>query len=158
MLDAYRVLGYTLDVVESPEALLYGGQHVETVQCANGHSTDGLLGHVVQFSDANPDVRGARAINFSRKEGDFLRCGDTLSIEVDVDPTFAPTRKYKIIWLIANVGGPRIEGSKFVLTLGEKYVSTHFTAVCRVISDKGWHRLGDHDDQIDIVYRVLPPV
>jgi hypothetical protein len=50
-----------------------------------------------------------------------------------------------------------MRGPKFVLLLEERYVSTRFCAVCRIISNARWHKLGTHDDQIDIAYRVLPP-
>jgi hypothetical protein len=96
-------------------------------------------------------------LDYSQDAAAHLRCGDTISTEVDVDPSFHPTT-YDVRWLIANIGGPTTEGTKFTLLLTERYVSTRFCVVCQVISRAGWHKLGTHDDQIDIAYRVLPPV
>ena len=115
-----------------------------------------LLGHAVSFSVTDRLPAGPGMLDYSRDDKAILYCGDTLSIEVEVDPTFDPST-YEIEWLIANIGGPRIVGPKFVLFLEERYVSIRFCVVCRIATTANWHKLGTHDDQIDIAYRVLPP-
>ncbi|HEY3622381.1 MAG TPA: hypothetical protein VGL12_08290 [Roseiarcus sp.] len=113
------------------------------------------LGHVYSFATKHDDS-GFKMVDFSRDGKSILRCGDTLSIEIEVDPTFDPS-SYEIEWLITNIGGPRMTGNKFVLFLEERYISVRFCAVCRIVSKANWHKLGTHDDQMDIAYRVLPP-
>jgi hypothetical protein len=155
--DAYRVLCYSLDIISALQTY-YRGQNMQQqfnvptvirIVDSFGHAVDrsGLIGH--------PD--GPAMLDYSRDEQSYLRSGDTLSIEVDVDPSFDPA-SYEIKWLISNVGGPIIYGRKFTLPLTERYVSTRFCAVCHVISNASWHKLGTHDDQIEIAYRVLPPL
>jgi NADPH-dependent 2,4-dienoyl-CoA reductase/sulfur reductase-like enzyme len=115
------------------------------------------LGHVVTRSSLIGHPDWPAMLDYSRDDKSYLRSGDTISIEVDVDPSF-DAASYEIKWSIANIGGPNISGHKFTLLLTDKYVSVRFTAVCRVTSNATWHKLGTHDDQIDIAYRVLPPL
>jgi hypothetical protein len=115
------------------------------------------LGHVVYLSSSSRNPDGPAIVDYSQDEKSYLRCGDSISITAEVDPTFRPDQ-YEVEWLIANVSGPRTTGEKFQMVLSERYVSTRFCVVCRVISNKNWHKLGDCDEQIDIAYKVLPPI
>jgi hypothetical protein len=154
--DAYRVLCYTHDFIQSIKA---HNEAMNTQQQFNAPRIIRVidsLGHAVSFSSANRHPDGPGMLDYSSDGRAVLYCGDTLSIEVDVDPTFDPST-YEINWLIANIGGPPMQGPKFVLLLEQRYVSTRLCVVCRVTSNAKWHKLGSHDDQIDIAYRVLPP-
>lgn len=155
--DAYRVLCYSQDVIASLKTYyrINGMQNQYNVPTAI-RVTDSL-GHEVVLSDSNRHPVGSAMIDFSQEARAHLRCGDTISIEVDVDPSFDPD-SYDVRWTIANVGGPTIIGPKFSLVLTEHYVSTRFCVVCNIISKASWHKIGSVDDQIDIAYRVLPPI
>jgi len=154
--DAHRVLCYTLDVIEALKDYYAKQNMAQQYNVPTVIRVTDSLGHVVYLSTANRHPGGFAMIDYSNDASAYLRCGDTLSIDVEVDPTFDP-KEYEVEWLIANVGGPKIPGPKFHLLLTEHYVSTRFCAVCRVTSNKSWHKLGNSDDQIDIAYRVLPP-
>jgi hypothetical protein len=154
--DAYRVLCYTLDVTEALKAYYTKLNMEQQYNVPTVIRIVDSLGHMVHLSTANRHPTGSAIVDFSNDVSGYLRCGDTLSIDVEVDPTFNPN-EYQVNWLISNVGGPQIIGTKFQLYLAERYVSTRFCAVCHVRSNKSWHKMGDFDDQIDIAYRVLPP-
>lgn len=155
--DAYRVLCYSMDVVEGLK-IYYAHNNM-----ANLYNVPTIvrildsLGHVVYLSSSNRHPDGPAMVDYSQDEKSYLRCGDSISITVEVDPAFSPDQ-YEVEWLIANVGGPRITGEKFQMVLSDRYVSTRFCVVCRVISNKNWHKIGSCDDQIDIAYKVLPPI
>lgn len=155
--DAYRALCYSHDVIQSIKNYYKAMNMQQQFNVPTIVRVADSLRHSVSFSATNRNPEGFGMLDYSRDNRVILCCGDTLSIEVEVDPTFDPST-YDIEWLIANVGGPRMRGPKFVLLLEERYVSTRFCAVCRIISNANWHKLGTHDDQIDIAYRVLPPV
>jgi hypothetical protein len=85
-----------------------------------------------------------------------LTIGETLGIEIEVDPTFDPA-SYKVQWRTGGLTGDRSEGRRFSLVIAERHVTSLFVVNCTVISDKTWHRYGSFDDQLNIAYRVLPP-
>jgi hypothetical protein len=154
--DAYRILTYSLDIIrslkehyiETHKAQLYNTPTVIRVTDSLGRSFD--------LSSVGQSAEAFTMLDSSNDPSAYLRCGDRLSIEVEVDPSFDAS-EYQIEWLISNIGGPRMTGPKFELLLTERYVTSRFCVVCRVISNKEWHRAGTHDHQIDIAYRVLPP-
>lgn len=155
--DAYRVLCYSMDVVESLKS------YYARVNMENLYNVPTVvkildsLGHVFYPSSSNRNPDGSAILDYSRDEESYLRCGDSISITAEIDPAFS-SDQYKVEWLIANLGGPNITGDKFHIFLSDRYVSTRFCVVCRVISNQSWHKLGTCDDQIDIAYKVLPPI
>ena len=152
--DAYRVLCYTHDVIQSIKDYYKAVNMAQLFNAPTIIRVTDSLGHDRPLSDPNRTV--AAILDFSRDNKDFLHCGDTLSIEVDIDPTFDAST-YGIRWLIANTNNPTVQhGTKFVLRLEEHHVAAQFTVVCHVTSNAKWHKLGTHDDQIDFIYCVLP--
>jgi hypothetical protein len=157
--DAYRVLCYSMDVVQSLKDYYSSVGKAQEYNVPTVIRVSDSLGHVRNLGQGNRPPHGSAMVDYSNDQSSYLRSGDTLSLEVEIDPSF-DTSEYDIRWGIANatVIPPRITGKKFTLTLTEAYVSTRFCAVCWVTSKKGWHKLGSFDDQVDIAYRVLPPV
>ena len=152
--DALRILCYSEDVISALKAdFQRRGLHQQFNVPTIIRVTDSL-GHVAMLSANRP--HGA-IVDYSTDAAAQLRCGDTLSIEVGIDPSFDPDT-YDVEWLTSNIGGPVQRGPKFTLNLTERYVSTRLTLVCRVTSKSAWHKLGTIDDQLDIAYRVLPPL
>lgn len=155
--DAHRILCYTMDVVASLKSYYARVNVAQQFNVPTVIRVSDSLGQVSYLSGPTRTATGFTMLDYSRDEGTFLRCGDTLSIEVDVDPTF-DSKEFEIEWVVANISAPMVSGRKFVLVLTERYVATRFCVSCRVISNKSWHKLGTHDDQIDIAYRILPPL
>ena len=153
---AYRVLCYSMDVVEALKDYYARISMAEQYNVPTVIKVSDSLGRVEHLSGSNRHPNGPAMIDYSNDASAYLRCGDTISIEVEVDPAF-DAEDYDIEWLISNIGGPKTVGPKFSLVLIDRYVSTRFCVVCRVTSKKAWHKLGTFDDQIDIAYRVLPP-
>jgi hypothetical protein len=89
----------------------------------------------------------------AQRNGD-LHVGDSLLIEVEVDPSFS---NFSIHWLILSTNEVG-DGSPLHLEIGTKHVGTVMIARIRVKSAEEWHRFGDSDDYIDLRYRVLPPI
>jgi hypothetical protein len=87
-----------------------------------------------------------------------LRPGDTLTIEVDVDPSFS-AESYSLTWNAGHTQSTENTGlKKAVIHIGLKHVSETFIVRCTLMSNQEWHRHGTHDDTIAIFYKVLPPV
>lgn len=158
MHEICRVLCYSMDVIEGLKSYY---SRVSMSQLYNVPTVIRVwdsLGHEEYLTRSNRDLDGPTARDYSRDKSAYLQSGDTLWIEVDVDPTF-DEQDYDIEWHVSNIGDSMTQvGRRFVLQLSERYVSTRFCAVCYLTSKKNWHRLGLFDDQIDMTYKVLPPV
>lgn len=125
---------------------------------------------IIQFTDskgnsffdsqisAGRNNTGRSHINL-QKTGNELSPGDTLRIEIEIDPSFN-SNEYEIFWTYSgNISTPLLpSGETFTLQINESHVREDFTVYCTVISNKKWHRLGDCDDSISITCRVLPPI
>ena len=84
----------------------------------------------------------------------YLRPGDILSLEVEVDPSYTDA-KYQF-----RFGGARDYSydNKLVYTIRNHDVSARKTIHCQVRSDKAWHKTFNLDDQITLFYKVVPPI
>jgi hypothetical protein len=83
--------------------------------------------------------------------------GDTLTIEIEVDPSFNP-REYIVKW---NPGitfsEPIPNGCKAVLKITTKQICQQLGIGCWVITNNDWHRInGRYDDSLLLFYKVLP--
>jgi len=89
----------------------------------------------------------------------YLQPGDTLGIEIEIDPTF-DTSSYSIEWDINSIF-PAIEyknKTKISIEIKEMNVGIIFRVRCKIISTKNWHKHVGYDDRIQISYKVLPPL
>lgn len=89
----------------------------------------------------------------------LLRPGDTLVIEVEVDPSFAPDT-YTFAWSSAKgLGSPAPTGPRVVIPITNKHVGQQFDVQCRLTTTNEWHRMHmGADDFLMLYYKVLPPV
>lgn len=88
----------------------------------------------------------------------YLRPGDTLGIEIEIDPSFNPS-SYTIEWLINNrIINEYNNNTKISFDIEVKHVGSIFSVDCQIISNKIWHKHGIRDDYIKIFYKVLPPL
>ena len=96
---------------------------------------------------------------FFDKPNMFLRPGDTLTLELEIDPSFDPS-SYKLTWGSAKGFSTFIpDGSKAVIAITNKQVSQRFDIHCRLTTNKEWHRMQmGADDFLMLYYKVLPPL
>jgi len=89
----------------------------------------------------------------------YLQPGDTLGIEIEIDPSFNPS-SYTIEWDINSIY-PAIKyknKTKISIEIKEMNVGIFFRVRCKIISTKNWHKHVGYDDRIQISYKVLPPL
>jgi hypothetical protein len=84
-----------------------------------------------------------------------LQVGQILNVEIEVDPTFDPT-SYVVTWQhrLIEIG----RGALLNIPITISHVGETCLFECYVTSSKDWHRYGHWDDQLSLIYRVLPPV
>ena len=87
----------------------------------------------------------------------FLRPGEILTAEVEVDSSFA-TEEYSIRWRALLTGQTLSDKQKMILHITERDVNQQFVISCQLTSSKSRHRLGSlGDDWLQLTYRILPP-
>jgi hypothetical protein len=102
---------------------------------------------------------GGIMANFLDEPRFFLRPGDVLTIEVEVDQSFNEA-DYIITWDSAKgLIEPLPQGKKAIINITNKQVAGQFDVQCRITSNKGWHRMFmGVDDFLLMYYKVLPPI
>ena len=112
------------------------------------------FGNVAHSEQIRRNNTGRGLVDFARENARPIYAGDTLAVEVEVDPSFG-AGTFVVSWTgrnVLNAIGPRLCVG---LTKGD--VRTDFAVTCKVTSNREWHRCGDCDDAVTMQYRVLPP-
>jgi hypothetical protein len=116
-------------------------------------------GSTFKTNDIKRNNTGRGLINLIDRREKWIRPGDTVSLEVEVDPSFSGD-EYEIRWiyLISPGRSTNALGPKLCIVISNQQVGVNFPVHCNVISNKEWHRCGDVDDSITLSYKVLPPI
>ncbi|KUP22431.1 hypothetical protein [Paenibacillus sp. DMB5] len=124
---------------------------------------------IIQFSDSLGNIKHEAEINSNRndvrvhfvlncKENASLRPGDVLIVEIEIDPTFTD-EEYDIQWFVQESARYIDDNkSRFEVKILNSHVGERFVVECTITSKKSWHRYGRSDDNLMLLYRVLPPV
>lgn len=111
------------------------------------------FGNIVFRKNFGKNILGAGMINHSRNKQYFLRPGDTISIEIEVDPSFEK-EFYSLRWT------PKIENSensnKFTYCIQTKDIGENFNIAVKLVTTNEWHRLNGWDDYLVTKFKVLP--
>ncbi|WP_127588606.1 hypothetical protein [Paenibacillus koleovorans] len=157
--QAEQVICYCNDVIdslksyytESGEEQLYNTPSIIQITDSLGN-----IAYAAEINQGRNSTGGALVDQRNKDRGD-LRPLETLTIEVEVDPSFPPD-DYEINWVVTGNDSHQHTGKKLVLNIEKKHVRVDMAIYCILASKKDWHRLGDCDDRLTIIYRVLPPV
>lgn len=115
----------------------------------------GNVFHSAQLTDLG-GVSGRAAIRNNQHPLATLHAGETLSLEIEVDPSF-DRAGYSIQWHVPNDRMVQNNSERLTLQLEAKHVAKTFQLQAMLVSTKPFHRYGTHDDSIAIAYCVLPP-
>ena len=86
-----------------------------------------------------------------------LSCGDTYSIEIEVDSSFHKN-DYDIYWSLNGFRKDEFfNKSKFTVTFTPTDVGATRLIGCWIVSKKEWHKYSSHDSKIQLLFSVLPP-
>lgn len=148
--EAARVTCYTLDVIEALKGY-YMKRNLENEYNAPTiiRVTDSL-GNVFDASNRKGSV-------FTAESSGHLRAGERLSIEVEIASSFERS-SYRIKWTWPAMTSKAEDSERIVIELENRHVHRNFDVCCLVKSNKEWHRLGEYDDLVSLLYRVLPPL
>ena len=153
--QAEQVICYSHDVIDAIK------HRMEEINMAKNYNAPTIIrltdsrGFIFHDAQIRRNQTGRGGVDLAEDSTAWLRVGDTLGLEVEVDPSFAPD-DYRIEWVVPNWEGPFPTGSRFAMVVTESHVNYAFTLYCRVTSNKSWHRCGNVDDAVGVTYRVLP--
>jgi hypothetical protein len=154
--QAEQIICYSNDIIDSLKSYyrkkgLYVIYNVPTIMRFNDSFGNEI--HRNQMIDTGV---GCSIRQFHETEEFFLRPGDYLSIEVQIDPNF-DEKSYDIEWRIRDELVKKLRGNKLTIEIKNEHVSHLLYFSCRIISNKEWHKHGYYDDEITVSYRILPP-
>jgi hypothetical protein len=101
-----------------------------------GHIEHGQAGHAELM----------QKFDYSQEPASYLRPGDTLIVEIEVDPSFSDegfTVKWSSIY-VDDQAGERLV--KFVFPIENRHVERELPIAVRIISHQDWHRHQMWDD------------
>ncbi|MFT7481735.1 MAG: hypothetical protein ACI8WW_000665 [Oceanospirillaceae bacterium] len=149
--DAEFVLSFTTELVES----------FKKFYSISGMQQEYIVPQIITITDSFGNVINRKNFeihethDFSKNQNCFLRPGDTLSLEVTVDPSYTDA-KYQ--FRFGGAGQDFSYSNKLVYVMQNNDVDPRKVIHCQVKSDKTWHKQYQLDDQIHLYYKVLPPI
>jgi hypothetical protein len=156
--DAARVICYTQDVVGSLK------EHYAAMNIEREYNVPMIIkvvdsyGNVFHAAEIKRNRTGTGTCRLDDRVSGQLRPGNRLSLEIEVDPTFERT-SYQVSWIWKGNSSKKFVNVDHVIINIEKiHVNPQFLIHCFVTSNRDWHRLGDYDDSVTMVYMVLPPL
>lgn len=97
-----------------------------------------------------------RIVDLSTADFRRLYPGDTLTLELEVDPSF-DVGTYAVNWGIKGKPSDCGNGKKAVIPITEAHISQRIEIQFKLITTNYWHRSSNgEDDVMDVYYRVLP--
>ncbi|MCP9755143.1 hypothetical protein EGI26_08260 [Lacihabitans sp. CCS-44] len=144
-----QVVCYTNDVIDSLKSYYRMIQKEQEFNVPKIIKAIDSFGNVFHFNTSQDN-----GIFLHEKPEFYLYPGDTLTIEIEVDPTFDES-EYSVSWYGPNMS---CQNKKMVLRIDESFVSIGYQIECHLISNKTWHKYSTFDDKFYIIYKILPPL
>lgn len=157
--QAEQVLCYSRDVIDSLKHF-YRRTHMDKeYDTPTFLLVKDSLGNVIHESQMIRTANGKIFMGLQQDRNCYLRPGDSLSLEVEVDSSYSKS-DYVLEW---SIGGIRCtdessRSEQIVLQILPKHVTNILEFACRIRTNRDWHKYGVHDDLVQIFYKVLPPI
>lgn len=155
--EAEKIMCYSNDVIDSIK-LYYKMKNVEKkYNVPTIIKVTDSLGNIFYSSQIQRNSTGRGICETRSNENNILYTGDRISIEVDIDSSF-DKNDYTINWIFDKKESSTFEEdfNKITITIENQHVRTDFCIYCIIISKEDWHRCGDVDDSVGIMYEIAP--
>jgi len=149
--QAERVICYSNDVIDSLKEY-YGavGRAAEYNVPSVIRTVDSFGNVALPRQQNNPEI-----FDYTKNQAYWLRPGQTISVEVEIDPAFSPGQ-YAIVW---EWDSARLKDrNKVTILIERSHVSELFIIECKVVSNEDWHKHRYYDHRVVFMYRILPPL
>ena len=155
--QAEQTICYVNDTIDSIK------ERFETINMGNEYNAPTItkisdsLGFSYAEAQISRNLTGRGLINAAEDSKHYLTVGDTFSVEAEIDPSFSPNG-YTVEWAYPNQRPEHSGtiGTRITLKMRDCDVNHMFTVTCQIKTNKSWHRCGDVDDAVSVIYRVIP--
>jgi len=157
--QAEQIICYSNDVIESLKSYYRGIGMQEAYDVPLILKVTDSFGNAFTRSQFQVCHDGGIMLMFFDKPLMHLRPGDTLTLEIEVDPAF-DSAIYDVLWTSTKAWSDTpIAATKVVIPITNKQVGQQFDVQCRVTTKRDWHRMQmGADDFLMMYYKVLPPI
>lgn len=153
--QAEQIICYSNDVIESLKKYYFEVGMQQEYNVPTILKLTDSFGNVFTRSQFRGGHDSGITMDFTDKPTLYLRPGDTITLELEVDPSF-DLNTYEIAW---SYSGTYLSGHKAIIAITNKQVNQRFCIQCRLKTNNEWHRFYDDlDDFMELVYKVLPPL
>lgn len=153
-----------ISVRQAEQAICYSNDFIESLK--HYYKERGLekvwnVPRIIRITDSlgnvfeNPKELNIQCSIF--KIGQPMHCGESYSIQVEVDSSFSPT-EYDIIWEDGVRKKEAQNHTRYSVVFSEADVSECHIIRCKTISHQSWHKYKYHDCEISVQLTVLPPL
>lgn len=154
--QAEQVICYCQDIIESLKEYYY------KMGVENEYNVPRIIKVTDSFGNTiHSNELGDNPVSnwFLHKDNkNYLRPGDKLGIEIEVDPSFDHS-SYTVKWNINRESIKKFTNeTKISFEIEMKHIGKLFCVDCEIISNKSWHKYTNWDDCINIYYTILPPL
>ena len=157
--QAEQIICYSNDVIESLKGFYRTMGMQEAYDVPLILRVTDSFGNAFTRTQFGPCHDGGIMLNFFDKPHMHLRPGDSLTLEIEVDPAFDPST-YTVMWASTKAWySTPVTGIKAVIPITNKQVGQQFDIQCRITTTRDWHRMQmGTDDFLMMHYKVLPPI
>lgn len=157
--DAERLLCYSNDIIDSLKSSYERQGMTKKYNVPLILSVALWTGDIFRREQCQ-HIGGHIMLNLSKNQRFDCIVGDTITLEVEVDPAYEVS-SYDIEWRLLPSGGNYTKhvANKFVVRLEEEQICEEFSVQCVIKGkNKKWYRLGSNkaDDFLLFYVRVLP--
>jgi hypothetical protein len=154
--QAEQVICYCHDIIDSLKEYYFKMGIESEYNIPRIIKTTDSLGNTIHSNELGDNPVSSWFLDKDHKN--YLRPGDKLGIEVEVDPSFDHS-SYTVKWRIERGSIKKFTNkTKISFEIDMKHVGEFFDVTCTIISNKSWHKYRNWDDCVQIYYKVLPPL
>lgn len=157
--QAEQIICYSNDIIDSLKSYYRAMGMQETYDVPLILRVTDSFGNTFTRSQFQPCHDGGIMLMFFDQPHMHLRPGDTLTLELEVDPAYDPN-SYSIRWTSTKPWqNEPATSAKVVIPISNKQVGQQFSVHCSITTNRDWHRMHmGADDFLMMYYKVLPPI
>ncbi len=157
--QAKRVICYTEDVIDSLKRSYRDQGMQEEYDAPLILRFSDSFGNEMHREQMRPVHDGGIGAFFHEDPETFLRPGEILKLEIEVDPNY-DRGSYTIQWAcMKGLAGIEDTAPQLVIPIDWHHVGRQLSIHCHVTANRAWHRMqSGADDFLAVSYRVQPPI